>query len=296
MPILVLIVLCLLSCQKKEEAPEKPKTELGLLELAPSKHYQDTAPASSPELDVTQTPDLAKIPKGSALKIAVHPLVNYADLYGVLEQTQKQHTQQLFFAVRSPKDPPTRGWLRISDFSVVGSVPVKLAIAEEQKLPWTSFTEHWGSLYEICRAESQDCTPQLEKPSQEGSLQVELSLSHQGVRVNFQQVDPPAEQSSQRVQVMDFDPNSNEESQVKTLVTKKAAQDIGTEAWFTFRPKTVMDEASALTEVVSRGCGKQRCTVRIKADPSVPAIRLLSTLGAAFPDGSNQAMFAFVKP
>ena len=72
--------------------------------------------------------------------------------------------------------------------------------------------------------------------------------------------------------------------------------DPSTQAFFQFRYQEALAHPSALTDTIGAICHQQKCGVEISADKVSPMVRVVSQMGAAFPNGMQQPAYAFEMP
>ncbi len=72
--------------------------------------------------------------------------------------------------------------------------------------------------------------------------------------------------------------------------------DPSTEAQYTLRAEQAARPESPVTSILKPVCGDQACAVVLEAEGISLAARVISTLGAAFPDGSPEPYVAMLRP
>jgi hypothetical protein len=80
------------------------------------------------------------------------------------------------------------------------------------------------------------------------------------------------------------------------MVTFLLLGDPATQALFQFRYQEALSAPSSLTGTMAPMCHHERCGVVVTADPISPMVRVVSMMGAAFPDGTPSPAYAFEMP
>ena len=170
-----------------------------------------------------------------------------------------------------------------------GDEPVQFAAPSP---PWSAFTGEWRAVYDACRAGAYvDCDYVLTNVAEGGLLQTVLWARGQAMKVTFRQVAAP-------------DAGTPAQAGGPALIEGVRAaprQDVpetppATEAAFTFRHQESVAAESAISNATRPVCSTQSCEAVIEADATTPSMRVLSMIGAVFPNGYAAPELAFRLP
>jgi hypothetical protein len=278
----------------------------------------DRAPAASGHGE--QLPKLAAaLAKGShnGIALAIGSAVPYETVALVLATAQAAGTHAVAFKVRPPGASVT-GWLSLDGLNVHAKTTSDEASAPSDwtKQPWADFASKWDAVQSACRASTTgSCAFKPEKVADGGDLKIVLHAAGQGVNVEYFRLgEPPvaAEAAPAPVETTAKGKLKNKakskgknKHKVELLDGVKRPTDIvdevesappATEALFQFRAQEAVNAPSAITETVKPVCGATRCGVSIQAEKATLFVRVVSLLGAAFPDGASAPQVVFELP
>lgn len=233
---------------------------------------------------------ISAAPARSRAAITAHGLVGYGTLARTIQSLTTAGYREISVAVRplSPTGaaPTSASWIALSSPRIVpwGPEPVDPAAYGGGNRPWSDFVTHWQEAYDACRAgEYVDCDPVPLAPADGGFLQVVLWARGQGMQVRFNRVGAPAPEPAQPAGPRLIEgvraPNPGEGEEVPPDPSLTGA--------FAFRATQATIAESPITNVARPVCGAAVCQTVIEADEETPVMRVLSFLGAAFPNGST---------
>jgi biopolymer transport protein ExbD len=262
-----------------------------------------------------QIPKLAKAlsagPHGS-MSLAVASSVPYETVVLTLATAKSAGVGKVDFQVRAPSGTST-GHL------VLDSVDVKpktksdanQTFAGLSPRPWSDFTSQWDAVQSACKASpTGSCAFKPEKVADGGELKIVLHAAGQGVSVEYFRIGPlpeaaaaepepekgkgkkkkPAKKKGKKVEMIDGVPAQ------KDVVDEALNQPPATEALFQFRAQEATASPSAITESVKPLCGTSACGVVVQAEKATAFVRVISMVGAAFPDGTTAPHVVFELP
>ncbi len=224
----------------------------------------------------------------------VNANVPYQTLARVLKSVEAAGIHDVSFAVRVGTMGPQTGWMHLARWRVVP--PGDGAVTfESPGRPWSEFTEHWREVYDACRAGQYiDCDGRASNPAEGGELQVRLWARGQAMKITFTQVGAPEERAAphasagpaliEGVRAPPPAPSGEEEAPPAT------------EASFNLRHQESVKDDSAISNAMQPVCGSTSCQTVVDADATTPSMRVLSMIGAVFPDGSSPPDLAFRMP
>jgi hypothetical protein len=241
-------------------------------------------------------------PARSRAALTLLGTVPYATVVRVIETLNAAGYREYAFAVHPPGSSPTTiGWLGLSSPQIA---PAQGPYAfPGGARPWSDFTAHWADMYDACRGGRYiDCDGAPSEPAQGGDLQIVLWSRGQGMQMRFNQINAPAAATARPAAVQ----------MIEGVPAPRAAAPVeegpppDTSGVFTFRAEDATNLAAGPggTQVASSGisatarpvCGATPCAAIVEADPETPIMRVLSFVGAAFPNGSAPPTLAFRAP
>jgi hypothetical protein len=168
---------------------------------------------------------------------------------------------------------------------------------------WDAFTAKWKQVTEACRnAPSGNCAYADNNFAKGGTLKIELFSSGRGINIDFYRrgLTPAQEHEEEVKRTKELAKKKEQFLQGHIshddMVEYLLLGDPSTQALFQFRYQEALSAPSALTNTISPLCGSERCAIEITADAISPMVRVISMLGAAFPDGTPSQAYAFEMP
>ena len=330
---LVTAALTVTGCEEEEVVEEEEGPLLGLLELPVSLRNRAASPSNfhkievspeelrvngepllklvsgkAPEADIsgTEIPRLTALlgkPTRSVLSLEVHAQVPYWTTSLILGSANKAGISNVSFHVRKPTGGTDDGWLEIKGFAVAPESPedADVTFSNVQKRDWKDFTAVWESVYDACRsAMSGNCAYKPERIAEGGFLKMVLLAVGQGVNINFYRTGVSAEADDEaakeaekakpkKVQMLDGIANADPVADV--LEAPPA-----TVALFQFRANEALKAPSPVAATIQPLCGSNACGIVVKAERRTMTVRVLSLIGAAFPDGTAAPTIGFEVP
>lgn len=313
------IVTCLVACE--DPPPPPPEEEppiVGALEVAISLHSRDPAPSGALHIEINQTelqlehqpvyemtngrPPAAEVtdngyrllaeriaaaPARSAASLTIHGAVPYGTMVRTLQTLIAANYHTFHFAVRQPNaSPPAFGWLTVENPRVVPAEgdPTFPGVTT----PWSNFTSNWQEVYDACRAGRYvDCEGPSTVAAEGGEVLVTLWARGNGMKVSFEQMNAPdagpvgtggpAMLDGLRAPTSDEPPPPPPDAY----------------ASFTFRFEEASSAESHIPLAVRPVCGAATCPMIVETDEETMSMRVLSLLGAAWPDGASPPVIAF---
>ncbi len=241
-------------------------------------------------------------PPRSAALVTLLGTVPYQTAVRIVGTLLAAGYHEITWAVRPPGgDPSARGFLLTSSPEVAPSGGPYAFPGPAR--PWSDFTSHWREMYEACRAGQYiDCDGAPDEPVLGGDLQVVLWSRGQGMQMRFNRTNAPEPEPTapRQVALIEGVPRA-------PAAVEEEAPPPDTSGVFSFRADEAThvdtDRAtgrqtpnSAISVTARPVCGAAPCSVVVEADRDTPIMRVLSFLGAAFPNGSIAPIVAFRMP
>jgi hypothetical protein len=328
-----LVGLCV-ACGKKEDAAAAPSGPIvGVLDLALSARNSGAAPADAHEVELSSTAlnvgglqvltltdgvfapadrsgdtlpklkdALAKTPHAKLL-FSVSSSIPYSSASLVLSTAKAANVNSVSFKVRPPGSQTTTGFLTLDNYTVRAKTKndEDIAIAGAAARPWSDFTSQWEAVQTGCRAApSGSCAFKPEKIADGGTLRTVLYAAGQGVNVGFFRVGapPPAPVAAEPEKPAKKGKKAKPSKKSKNVdpVAEVEQAEPATEASFQFRAQEAVSASSAISETTRPVCGQTACGVTVQGEKATLFVRLLSLIGAAFPDRTPAPVVAFELP
>jgi hypothetical protein len=306
---------------------------LGDLELPVSLRSRDTAPTDAHQIEATTeqlrlngTPVVALqkgevaaadqrdgiIPKletqlrsasHATIALRLQAIIPYETLALILNTAKQANVMNAAFAVRDTGGTIKTGWLVADNFVMTSKADDVPPIPSVTPKSWDAFTAKWKSVTEACRnAATGNCAYADSNFARGGTLKIELLVSGRGININFfrrgltpaQEHDEELKRTKELAQKKEqfLQGHLTHDQMVEFLLLG----DPSTQALFQFRYQEALNPPSALTGTMAPLCQQERCGVAVTADQISPMVRVVSMLGAAFPDGTQSPIYAFEMP
>jgi hypothetical protein len=333
--VLGLACMSLIACggEKPVEAPKIDIPPLGVLELPVSLRSGDPAPSDARKVEVSQTGirvddqpllvlENARVPvaerqgdeitklKGAlqspakpAVALSLHASLPYDTAALVIHTLKAANVSQLSLQVRKPGASTTAGWLGLKSYQTTPRTDEEVAMPQVEAHSWDAFTAAWQAIHDACRgAQTGSCAYVPSNMAKGGKMQLVLHASGQGVNVNFFRVGISPEQLAAEAEARKAEQAKAKEDVVQgrakqTDVAQELLEgDPASEALFQFRDREALASPSPVSAVMKPLCGTRACGAVVRAEGNTLAVRVVSLIGAAFPDGAAPPILAFELP
>jgi len=244
-----------------------------------------------------------KSPSHAGIALRMQANLPYETLALILNSAKSAGVMNASIAVREVGNSSKTGWLNADSYVMSSKADDMPPIPTVTPKTWESFTAKWGAVTEACRtAPTGNCAYADTNFAHGGTLKIELFSSGRGINVDFYQRGLSADQEK-----------AEEQKRAKELAKKKEdflqgriahddmvkfllLGDPSTQALFQFRYQEALSAPSSLTNTMAPLCHQEKCGVVVAADEVSPMVRVVSMMGAAFPDGTPQPAYAFEMP
>jgi biopolymer transport protein ExbD len=232
-------------------------------------------------------------PGQARASIRMHSVVAYQTLVLVLSTLEQAGMHEVSFQVRRDGATPTEAWMRLPRFRV--APPTGDVTYTTAPLPWSTFVEKWGEVYDACRAGHYvDCDNTAINPATGGNLQLKLWTRGQGMIVTFERYgeaapeeQPAAPAGPELIEGIRAAPRAQPEVELGPPAT---------EGTFTVYMQEATQSPSSISNLVRPVCGQHNCQAVIECDSRTPSMRVISLIGAAFSNGSAEPELVFRLP
>ncbi len=243
---------------------------------------------------------IAAAPARARASLSIHAMVWYGTTVRVIQTLLAAGYRDIYVRVRQvPRGSAatTEGWMLLSTPRVLppGTTAVDPAVFGGGNRPWADFGPHWRPAYDACRGGHYvDCDfPQTEAPLAEGGfLQLVLWTRGRGMQVRFRRVGEAVEAAPTGGPAL----IEGARAAPAGRPGEEVPPDPVTTAAFAFRADEATRPESAIPEVVRPVCGPSVCQTIVEADDETPTMRVISLLGAAFPNAGTPPDLALRLP
>lgn len=237
------------------------------------------------------------------LALHLHSTLPYETTALVLNTAASAGVRNASFQVRKPGGTPDTGWIAVKGFSTTPRTDQEVPLPAVTPRKWDDFTVAWQAVYDACRmARTGSCAYVQTNVAQGGNLKIVLHASGRGVNLNFHRVGFSAEELAAEKQKRESELGEKKraflDGRMKQLdlEAELLEGDPATEALFQFRAEEALNLPSALSSTLGPLCGTGACGAVVSADSNTLMVRVMSLIGAAFPDGTPAPSLAFELP
>lgn len=323
---LVIVPLVAAACDDEEEVQQDTGPTVGVMELPISLRNADAMPSSAVRIEISpaelradgqtvvgldagripdaekgdgRIPKLAQVLQGGPARragaIRLHVNTPYETTALVLGTLKAANMNTVAFEVREPGGSADTGWSTIEDFRVEPEGDEAHRFPAAQQRRWDELVEAWQEVYEACRRDHYvDCAGQPFNPAEGGEMEIRLfargsALKVEMIRFGMDEEDEAQERPQpQMIEGVPVPGGDSEEEEEGPPVTQGA---------FTWRFEAATDEGlSPITGAFRPLCGARPCGVVVTGDPETMTMRLVSFVGAAFPNGTESPHLLFELP
>jgi len=231
----------------------------------------------------------------SRAALRIHTNVPYLTLAQTMNTLREAGLRELFLAVRTPGETPQEGWMQMPHWQVLppGDEP---ATFEGRAPRWDEFVAVWRDVYDRCRAgEYVDCDGPYSITAEGGELDIEMWTRARAMKVTFRQINPPEPEPSGG--------GGGGGGLIEGVAPAPVAADSGepeedpaTAGAFTMHHQEAVAEDSGISSFMEPVCADTQCRVTFVTDATTASMRVISFIGAAFPNGSQTPQIAFRMP
>lgn len=250
----------------------------------------------------TLAPLAANLGSSSAATIRAHVSTPYLTTALVLSTLADKGVDEAGFQVRKGTGAET-GWLVLEDFDVAPRPEKPQELEGGTHPPWDTVAKVWTKIASACgKAHSVHCDGKPSRVAKGGKTNVVLRARGSAVKLALRRfgVDEDDEEDEESggskraggggAQMIEGVPAP----QVGSKKEKKPEP--ATEATFMWRFPAVTQQRSPVKGALRPLCGSARCNVVVVADGPTATMRMISFLGAAFPDGTPSPRPRFTLP
>jgi hypothetical protein len=239
----------------------------------------------------------------ATIAMRIEAILPYETVALILNTAKQAGVMNAAFQVREVGNGPKTGWLDADSYVMTSKADDLPPIQAVSPLSWEAFTTKWGPVHDACRrAASGNCAYVDSNFAKGGTLKVELMTSGRGININFFQrgLSPQQEHEEELKRTKELAKKKEQFLQGHIthdqMVEYLLLGDPATQALFQFRYNEALVQPSTLTATMAPMCHQDRCGIVVAADKISAMVRVMSLLGAAFPDGTPSPAYAFEMP
>ena len=317
----LLCALCLtmtIACDEEEPAPTEPEGPIvGALELPISLRH-GAAPSGAVRIELA--PDRLRVDSHTILEVeegaipmserSAEQINKLADalrngparrsaqlrLYAsapylttalIVSTLKAANISQIAFEVRKGQTPDI-GYLALDNFGTRLESEEWAEVPATHQRHWDELAPHWAAMYSSCRENHYvDCAFKPGTIATGGKMQMTLFARGNAIKIELHQFEAPEQPTKVAPALLDgiaADPVAVDESEPVTT------------AAFTWRFVASTTEPSVVSSTMRPLCGAQKCGAMITAEAQTATMRILSLVGAAFPNGTDAPYLLFQIP
>lgn len=256
----------------------------------------DVSPAGPTKLSAA----IQAAPARSRAAITFHGMVGYGTLARTIQALNASGYREIAIAVRpltNGPPPAALSWMTLSSprIGAAGAPHLDPTSYGGGTRAWADFPPRWQEVYDACRGGRYiDCDPVPPAFAEGGFLQVMLFARGQALQLHFLRV------GGEPVP----DPLAAPRGPAMIEGVQREAAGAGEEvpptpddgAVFSFRAEVATSPESAISAAARPVCGAEVCQTVVEADEETPVMRVVSFIGAAFPNGATEPQWIFRLP
>lgn len=232
-------------------------------------------------------------PARRAGALRLHVNTPYETTALILHTLKNANINTVAFEVRKPGGSADTGWLVVNEFRAEPKDDEPETFSGAAQRRWDELVQSWDEVYEACRRDHYvDCGGKPFNPAEGGEMEISLFARGSALKVEMtrfgveDEEQPSAPAGPQMIDGVPA-PTAPQEEDMGPPVTTGA---------FTWRFDAATDELSPITGAFRPLCGARPCGVVVTGDPETMTMRLVSFLGAAFPNGTEAPHTVFEIP
>ena len=172
------------------------------------------------------------------------------------------------------------GYLTIDHFELADPSDEITPIAGPGQRTWDDFRAQWQAAHDACReADYVDCAYVPQNIAQGGQVQMTLFARGNAVKIQFDRFGADDPDAPAPVQLLEGIPQA-------AAAVPDDQQPPAVTAAFTWRSRALTSPDSPISKAVRGLCGAQPCAALVTAEGQTMTMRLVSFLGAVYPDGA----------
>ncbi|NOY91515.1 MAG: hypothetical protein GXP55_09965 [Deltaproteobacteria bacterium] len=218
--------------------------------------------------------------------LRVQAATPWSTTLAIFDTLAASNITQAAFEVRASGTADT-GYLPISRFEMVDEGAEITPFEGPGQRTWDEFKAQWQAAHDACREQDYvDCAYVPQNIADGGQVQMTLFARGNAAKIQFDRFGAEEAAAPARAQLLDGIPQAADavaDEELPPAVT----------AAFTWRARALTKPDSAVSKAVRGLCGAQPCAALVTAEGQTPSMRLISFLGAVYPDGAPAPILRF---
>lgn len=231
-------------------------------------------------------------------KLSMHVTTPYETMLAVIEALKKSGVRKFAFQVRAPGETQNLTWMVLEKLHV--SDPPQPPAEGEIETPhpkapeWDAFVKHWQDVNDACRmGHYVDCDARQEHVAEGGKLRINMLARGSALQAEFERYGATKDEGASE------EGGGGGGEMLEGLAPEPSAEEViekRDRAVFTWRFAGATDKESAIGKAFAPICKARSCPVNVRADKLTPSMRIISFVGAAFPNGSEEPELTLIRP
>ncbi len=234
-----------------------------------------------------------------SLTIVAHGAVGFGTLARVIESATLRGFSQFQIAVRTNSAmPAVRGFLPLSQPQILVGASAEVPFSEPRR-SFREVNDAWQAMFDACRgARYIDCDHvPATRPSDDGSFYLALFSRGSAMQMHLRRfavptpaADAPAPAPTAPAQELAVGQAGDQSHPLDMLQLNVEG------ATFSFRAEVAAQADNGISTTARTLCGVSRCDLIIEGDEETPLMRIVTLVGAAFPNGAQVPRVAIRVP
>ncbi|MEO0323830.1 MAG: hypothetical protein AAF447_12795 [Myxococcota bacterium] len=234
---------------------------------------------------------LASAPARSAGIVATEGGTPYATTARIVATLHAANVRGLFFRVRRGTGTE-EGYLDVSRYHVRPESQEPFTFQRPAQRMWDELAPAWPEMNERCYESEHrvDCTHEQSNVAEGGKMLITLFARGNGLKIDLNRFDAPEPTGAGGGGLIEgvAAPEPVEPAEEELPPAENAS--------FSWRFRGATTEPSTVSATMRPLCGAKPCGVVIEAEGQTPTMRVLSFLGASFPNGTEPPEVLFQVP
>lgn len=247
--------------------------------------------------------DKLRAPARQTLALSLQANLPYETMALAMNTAAQAGVHELAIQVRKTGASAQTGWLNVPGFVMSAKAEELPTLPGLSYMSWNAFTDHWQEVFDGCRtSKNGNCAYVNTNIADGGTLRTELFANGRGINVNFFRRGLTSEQEAAETVKREQQLAAKKEDYLQGRISREDLEELillghpSTYALFQFRYAEALAAPSALTKTIAPVCHAERCGIVVTSTNVTEVLKVVSMIGAAFPDGTTLPTLAFEMP
>ncbi|HJK92939.1 MAG TPA: hypothetical protein RMH26_19560, partial [Polyangiaceae bacterium LLY-WYZ-15_(1-7)] len=230
-------------------------------------------------------------PAASVAALRLYASLPYSTTARIFATLKQKNVREAAIAVRRGQGTEV-GWLKLAGFDSRPQSQEPHEFPATHQRPWDVLKPIWQQMREACEAGHQvNCDYESQNVAEGGNMQINLFARGNAMKVELVRFGGPDPEPSggggpELIEGIAPAPQAGEEEEAPPA----------TDATFTWRARAATEDDSPISATMRPLCGAEGCGAVIEAEGQTATMRIISFIGAAFPNGSPDPQILFQIP